>query len=153
MKLMKLIQLLSSRQFWFADEPDLWVFSCRMDFERSSASTSQSDYSQASVVSLGPSIHSIQAGDGDHESSPLLSDSSTERNEQRQGRAFLIFYSFDCWCFNRNSIRLKCWYLLNIMNYGFGTTCWTWLSVTLRPFIDFYGATACNDASLRESRE
>lgn len=59
-----------------------------MDFERSSASTSQSDYSQASVVSLGPSIHSIQAGDGDHESSPLLLDSSTERNEQRQGTSW-----------------------------------------------------------------
>lgn len=54
-----------------------------MDFDHSSH---QSDFSQASVISLGPSLHSIQTPEGDDETAPLLvNDIASSRPEQRQG--------------------------------------------------------------------
>jgi solute carrier family 38 (sodium-coupled neutral amino acid transporter), member 7/8 len=65
-----------------------------MDFDRSSH---QSDFSQASVVSIGPSVHSIQTtadeggGGDDGETAPLLVvNDVTIRSEQRQGTSWYM---------------------------------------------------------------
>lgn len=59
-----------------------------MDFDHSSH---QSDFSQASVISLGPSLHSIQTPEGDDETAPLLvNDIASSRPEQRQGTSWYM---------------------------------------------------------------
>lgn len=63
-----------------------------MDFDHSSH---QSDFSQASVVSLGPSLHSIQTPDGDEETVPLLIVNNVpNRPGQRQGSLLWRLHRF-----------------------------------------------------------